>query len=354
MTVPVENGRSDILLAAGSRYVMHDVEVAGGRQAGVFAVVEPLPPRPRRFQPGDELSGRLVLPFIGGMGDAVAMLPILGALRRRHPPLRVDVAATRGPAEVFVLSPHLDHISAYPTPLETWCGYDHYLTMEAVAATTPQPGRALTEVFADALQLELADSVFELNLPRALEAVDERSSVPVIAITVGDSRTLRSYPQSSVRELVSRLVGQGLCCVLLGHADPDWIIPVRPPVITDMRARTPTVLELAVWLRAADVVVCHDSFGMHLAGALNRPAVGLFAPTSRAHASSYGSVAALASAAPCAPCHCTGLACPRGLDRCVAWDSAAVAPAAVAQAVVGRLVELGRLAPPATSRRAVA
>ncbi len=92
---------------------------------------------------------------------------------------------------------------------------------------------------------------------------------------------------------------------------------------------------------------------MHLAGALNRPAVGLFAPTSRAHAS-YGSVAALASAAPCAPCHSTGSACPRGLDRCVAWDSAAVAPAAVAQAVVGRLVELGRLAPPATSRRAVA
>ena len=38
-----------------------------------------------RFESGDELSGRLVLPFIGGMGDAVAMLPIVGALRRRHP-----------------------------------------------------------------------------------------------------------------------------------------------------------------------------------------------------------------------------------------------------------------------------
>ncbi len=138
--------------------------------------------------------------------------------------------------------------------------------------------------------------------------------------------------------------------VLFGHDDPSWNVPVCPPVITDMRSRTPTVVELAVWLRAVDVVVCHDSFLMHLAGALKRPTVGLFAPTSRTHASRYQSVSALASTAVCSPCHQTAESCPRGLERCVAWDESAVQPDAVVETIVESLRKRNRLPSPAAAR----
>ncbi len=342
MEVPVENGRAVIRLETGRPYVMHDVEAASGGDANVFERVVAIPTRPRPFDAEGPLSGRLIVPFIGGLGDAISMLPVLAAIRRRHAKLRVDVATTPGPAEVFALAPAVDRIVEYPLPVDRWGQYDHFLSMEAVHRTGQAPSRPLPEVFATALGLHLGDWRFELKLPRAVEAAAEPSVVPLVGIAMGETPSVRSYPQVFLRQLVGLLVERGLGCVLLGHADPSWNIPVCPPVITDMRSRTPSVLELAVWLRAVDVVVSHDSFVMHLAGALGRPTVALFAPTSPAHAAPYPNAVALTGGADCSPCHAAQTSCPLGLDHCVAWDNDGVRPGAVADAVFDRLARQGR------------
>ena len=342
LQVPVENGRNEITLEAGRPYVMHDVEAVGGGQAKVFERVEALPLRPRPYDVQGSQAGRMIVPFIGGLSDAISLVPVLAAIRRGHSKLQIHVATTPGPAEVFALAPAVDKIITYPIPVEQWRHYDQYLSMEVVQRTGVAPGRPLPEVYAAALGLDLGDWRIELKLPRAVEAAGEPSAVPLVAIAIGESPSLRSYPQVHLRQLVGMLVERGLGCVLLGHTDPAWNIPVCPPVITDMRSRTPSVLELAVWLRAVDVVVSHDSFVMHLAGALGRPAVALFAPTSPAHADPYANAVALAGTAECSPCHATGTSCPQGLDRCIVWDTDGVRPAAVADAVLDRLARQGR------------
>ncbi len=344
LTVPFENGRCTITLAPGVPYVMHDVEAESGRAAGVLSSIEALPPQPAPFDPARAARGRLIVPFIGGMGDAVSMLPVLASIREQQPGMALDVATTPGPARVFELSPRVDEVVAYPVRVEEWCrAYQHFLTLEAVVATAQSPGRAIPEIFAAALGVPLTCRRFELDLPLAIRAVDERAALPLAGVVVGDSRTVRSYPERLLRELIAELVSRDVCCVLLGDANPQWNVPVCPPVITDMRCRTPTVVELAVWLRAVDVVICHDSFIMHLAGALQCPTVALFGPTSRRHASFYQRTVTVAAEAPCSPCHRASGGCPLGHDCCVAWDSAPMSPVLVADAVVEQLRQRGRL-----------
>ena len=56
----------------------------------------------------------------------------------------------------------------------------------------------------------------------------------------------------------------------------------------------------------------------------------------------------------CSPCHETSARCPKGFDRCVAWDDAAVQPPAVVDAVMGWIGKQGREVSAAVSRMAVA
>ncbi|MCH7848374.1 MAG: glycosyltransferase family 9 protein [Planctomycetes bacterium] len=346
ITVPVEKGHNTITLRAGVRYVMHDTEVDSGVAAGVWKRVEPLPEAPARFNPRQTCTGQLLVPFIGGLGEAISTLPVLASIRRQHPELTLDVTTTPGPAELFAMSGQLHSVRTYPLRLEAWRRYEHYLTMEGVHETGQQPGRPQPEVFAAALGIELTDRTFQLKLPEAADEVDaDDSATPVVGLAVGEGESLRAYPAPLLRELVSLLVGHGIGCVLLGRLDPAWVLPESPPMITDLRGKTKTLLDLAVWLRAMTVVVAHDSMILHLAAALGRPTIALFGPTSRDHASLHPRTTSLASAAPCAPCHEAGQRCPKGYDRCIAWDDDAVRPQTVADAVLERVSQHRAAAP---------
>ncbi|MHC5022824.1 MAG: hypothetical protein ACYTGG_02775, partial [Planctomycetota bacterium] len=91
LAVAVEKGRHAVRLEAGVRYVMHDVEVASGRHADVFATVEPMPASPAPLDPAAPPE-RLVIPFIGGLGDAISILPVLRAIKSLPTRPRIDIA----------------------------------------------------------------------------------------------------------------------------------------------------------------------------------------------------------------------------------------------------------------------
>lgn len=337
--VAVEKGRNVITLQAGSAYIMHDVEVASGQAAGVWSNVQTLPKNPIQLVCNQstlaQATGRMILPFIGGLGDALSMLPVIASIRDQNAGLVVDVAATPGPADVFRLSPQVHAVHDYPLTRADWSQYDHYVTMEAVHQTAQQPGRALPEVFADSLGLSLTVHDTELQLPAEVEQIaDTPNDPPLVVIGVGEGSALRAYPVSKLRILIEHLAKRGYASVLLGRTDAQWSVPECPPLLTDMRDQTPTLLHLIVWLRAADVVIAHDSFIMHLAGAMGRPTVALFAPTASAHAAPYQTVVTRQSKVECAPCHAAGETCPLGFDCCIAWDDDAVAPEQVVEQVL--------------------
>ncbi|MCH8825000.1 MAG: hypothetical protein IH984_16005 [Planctomycetes bacterium] len=342
LTVPIDYGRSQIKLEAGRRYVMHDEEVASGQAAGVWKTVKDLPDRPTGFVGPGNLTGRLIIPFIGEMSSAFALLPVLASIHQYNPDLSIELSSTPGPAELFSLAPQLAYVRPYPLKVEAWSQYDHFITMEVLSKVALQSGLSMPEALAKALGIELGKRSFELKLPDELEKeITHDGSTPLVALSVGEGKSLRAYPAALLRQVVSSLAEQSIACVLLGQRDPNWVIPEAPPFITDLRGRTSSILQMAVWLRAANVIVAHDSLAMYLAGSFGKPTISLFAPTNGVNAKLYGSLISLQSKADCAPCHETTDICPKGFDRCVAWENESVKPQLVIDAVLEQLTEQG-------------
>jgi ADP-heptose:LPS heptosyltransferase len=322
LTVAVERGRTAISLRRGVEYVMHDVEVASGERAGVFKTVRSLPTKPAPWSASDTAAhcSRLVVPFIGGLGDAVSMLPVFAEIRRRNAGVAIEIATTPGPAGVFSMSRLVDRVIEYPLPLRTWMVYDSYVSMEVVHQTAQAPGRPLPEVFASALGLSLSEFRFGLEATADCAAFDVPRS-PCVGVAVGDLNSLRTPPIGLLSQLVEGLVRRGAGVVLLGDRE-DACKVACPPTVLDLRSRTAGAKELAAVLSSMDAVLAHDSFILHLAGALGVPSVGLFTSTSARHAELYSSVCAVQSAMECSPCHAARGGCPRGHHGCIAWNDA--------------------------------
>ncbi len=335
MQVAVERGRNCIHLDANHSYIMHEVEVESGKRAGAFEHVTSLPDRPNRFQPGSNLAGRMILPFIGGMGDVISMLPVIAYLHRHHPEVTIDVAATPGPGEIWSLCPLIESVLPYPLTDKAWQTYDGYLTMEVVQETGQAPGRSLPDVFAAALGLELAEYEFPLNvssLEGMLRKHPGNRGAREVGIVVGNGQSNRWLPRDLILTMLRLLGTRRSHCTLLGHADNDWPMPTGHH-ITDLRSKTESVTELAARLLQLDAVITPDSFIMHLAGALAVPTVACFTASSASHADPYRHVKALISHRSCAPCHGAVGNCPEGFTGCPAWDDQSFKPQVVIDAV---------------------
>jgi ADP-heptose:LPS heptosyltransferase len=322
LEAPVEHGRAAIQLHGDVAYVMHDVEASSGLQAGVLDVDDALPAPPVCISSDHLDEGmRLVMPFIGGLGDALSSLPVLAELKRRRPGRTVHVTTTPGPSELFAMSDIVDELLPYPLTLDEWRGFDCFYSLEAVHRTGQEAGRPLPHIFADAVGLELADLRFDLRIPGADRPQGSGTNhPPIIGVAVPDQASPRAYPAELLHAILDGLRARGFASVLLGNQSSAWAVDEDPPMVTDLRSRTPRLLELATWLLNMDVVIAHDSFIMHLAGALGRSTIVMSGPTSTAHGAVYPGVRAASSKAECAPCHAAVGSCPLGHPACIAWD----------------------------------
>lgn len=159
---------------------------------------------------------------------------------------------------------------------------------------------------------------------------------PAVALAPGAVGPSKRWPAAAFAAVARRLAADGFAVWVLGG-------PAEQPVAQEIAAASgasdltgPDLREAVLALSCAVAAVSNDSGLLHVAAALEVPAVGIFGPTSPWHWAPLNALAAIVQAdnAPsCRPCHKP--VCRLGHHRCMADISADEVVAVTRRALAG-------------------
>ena len=342
---------------ANVRYVLYDAEAGRGLRDGAVNPITSLDSVVPGYDREPLERHRLVLPFIGRLGDAVVAGSCLAALVERFPGVTIDIAAPAPALEVFKLMPRFGRLLAYPIEADALEAYDFHLSFEDVDAVPRGTSRSCADVFSACLRTPRPTTPAPVTIPPDVAArwtlpqtdpgapglANRQSRLadrPRVALHVGQPDSLRSYPVDLVEALATRLVAEGFDVVLIGTGD----VASRPanlsiPRVENLIGSTKTPADLGAVLAQISALITGDSFPMHLAGAMGVPTLALFTATDRVLGSDYPSVTAIQSAAECSPCRIAAGSCPLGHTECIAHRDTSINPQAIVDHVRKTLSE---------------
>jgi heptosyltransferase-2 len=156
------------------------------------------------------------------------------------------------------------------------------------------------------------DALPPLNLAALPPPPAFAGAAPLVVVAPGGARNLlrdddlRRWPIASWSAVVRALVASGHRVVAIGGAaDRVDCTACEDAGAFNLCGQT-TIPELLALMRAASILVTHDSGAMHLAFALQIPVVALFGPTrpeERVPSGAEARVLTRAAELPCAPCY---------------------------------------------------
>jgi len=329
---------------------------------------------PAVSRPASVSAPHVLLVRFGAMGDVILTTPLIRALRRAHPSVRLTVVTRDRYAPLLEGNPHVHRVIALgpgstlatiarDLRLETfthrldlhrslrsrqlrwlvggrWTSYpkhrvartvlirmhrDIYRDRRPVAERYFDAARSLgvhpdgdpAEVFVDVATLRRAD--------QALAAGGRRDdSRTLLALAPGAAHASKRWPLAHWEDLAARLEARGTTdLVVLGGPDDaaaGRAIAAAAPTRAVNLAGTLTLRETAAVLKRARAAVAGDTGLLHLSTAVGTPVVGLYGPTVEAFGffPYHGRATVLQRDLPCRPCSSHGgPVCPLGHHRCL-------------------------------------
>ena len=336
---------------AGVPYLMTNYHVGQSIPREVCSRLEPYENvQAYEGQPLDHRS--LLILWLAGMGDTISFAPALLSLQQQHPQARIDLLTIPVLYEILQSAGFRGTVVSYPALTEVTEAYDYFLPLEEIGRDPA------------CLQLDSIDFAAKLlGQPAGLapptflidEAARKKMRLPAgplirAGIQVKGLSPLRTYPSDLLAQVLRGLVRGGYEVHLLGAAD-DCPAPSAPPRLYNDCGKTATFSETAALVEQMQVMICPDSYLLHLAGVLRIPTVAVFSTIApHLRVSRYLSVVALAPDLPCSPCSVVqDDRCPMGHSECVALRTAPVSPEVIlktAQSLILDCLAREDVAPP--------
>lgn len=248
-----------------------------------------------------------------GMGDAIMLTPALRALKAKYPDSELYVSCFHHYREALLNLPYIDGFEEWPLNLEKAENYGAIYFVEGFLDHPKARTDHLSWVFAEMLNVNLIDNTtntFAQNadyIPTsdettwAWETFPKRADRKRLGLQVQASHRCRTYDAVLLRELMTLMIQSGWEVYLMGA--PGEFIVKEAPYLHDLRIEAPRFRESAAFLLTCDAFVGPDSGFLHVAGALNIPAVGLFGAFPwKLRTQYYPSVFAIQGKGECSPC----------------------------------------------------
>ncbi len=266
----------------------------------------------KRFDETQDWNGKKILLMrAGGFGDLILLTPVLREIKLRWPKAHVAVASFKEFAQVFKNLPFVDETIAYPVATEAFNTFDAHIAFENAIEKNPRANEIhMTDLFAEIVGLtNLSNKKPELALTPneviwALEAYPRTDGVQRLIVQSGASGLARNYPRDQLGAIVGDLLKRNWEVFLVGR---------KGEIQTDERENIPNLRNLSAAgltfrqtmavINSADAVLGPDSSIIHVAGAFDIPAIGLYGPFDYKLRTIYSpSVFAIQAHGPCAPC----------------------------------------------------
>lgn len=215
----------------------------------------------------------------GRYGDLLLLTPVLREIKRRFPQVTLQISCLARYREVFGGLPYIDNFVQYPLPMDG-TNYGCILSLEVLASLTQREGELhMTDLFAerlgiDSMEVKKPDFILTIDERTWAHDVYPRSIAKRVGIQVKSTTPSRDYPVIPMGEVVRRLFGRGWDVMMLGL--PNQVSGKSKDRITNCAADSLTFRQSAAVLATCDVFLGPDSALIHVAGALEVPAVGLF------------------------------------------------------------------------------
>lgn len=231
-----------------------------------------------------DLNGQsVVICRSGGIGDLLLCTPSLHAIKQRWSSCRLHIACFDVFAPIFDHNPDVDIAGFYPLSVDVWNKATVRVWLEnAIEKGYDGRHKPAIDIFAERIGIApLIDRKVRYFVSPEEKATAlarfPKTGRKRIGYHMEASAACRTYPPKNAGKLGAILGHKGYELVLFGSPAKPEKSPDRPNLI-DLTMQQPhlSFRESAAVLSTCNALIAPDSSILHLAGALDIPAVGLF------------------------------------------------------------------------------
>jgi len=263
------------------------------------------------FDPKEDWNGKRVLVMrTGGFGDLILMTPVLREIKRRWPDVTLDLACFPNYRPVLENLPYVNLAPTYPVPWLEALQYDAWVLMENVIEKNPDAKKMhMTDLFASRFGFaakDIADKKPEYRVTEreriwAEEAYPRIKGVHRLAVQFNAQVLNRTYPGQRMQVVIEHFHKLGWEIMVMGREGELQM--QEGDLLHNLTAHKHTIRQSAAVIATSDCLLGPDSALLHLAGALDVPAVGIYGPFPAELRVAYSpSIQVIEGSGHCAPC----------------------------------------------------